>query len=187
MKPPILPGIRFSSLNALKITGFTQGSSVSEVLPPGFLPTPYSVVCCSVAQLYPTLHPHGLQRARLPCPAPFSGVPSNSCPLSSWCHPTISSYATHFSSCPHPFPASGWRKWEKNHRAATSDPVLHPDKALRAQRGAEAMDHFHWPSRFHTLGTFPLMYLDGQDAVFTFFFLQHPPGGCYPHVTSDPE
>ena len=132
MKPPILPGIRFSSLNALKITGFTQGSSVSEVLPPGFLPTPYSVVCCSVAQLYPTLHPHGLQRARLPCPAPFSGVPSNSCPLSWWCHPTISSYATHFSSCPHPFPASGWRKWEKNHRAATSDPVLHPDKALRA-------------------------------------------------------
>ena len=34
-------------------------------------------------------------------------VCSNSCPLSWWCHPTISSSITHFSSCPQPFPASG--------------------------------------------------------------------------------
>ena len=38
-----------------------------------------------------SLPPHGLQHARLPCPSPIPGVYSNSCPLSWWCHPTISS------------------------------------------------------------------------------------------------
>ena len=37
------------------------------------------------------LWPHGLQHARLPCPSPTSGACSNSCPLTGWCHPTISS------------------------------------------------------------------------------------------------
>ena len=55
-----------------------------------------------------SLHgPHGLQHARLPCPSPSSGGCSNSCPLSQWCHPTISSSVTPFSSCPQSFPASG--------------------------------------------------------------------------------
>ena len=39
----------------------------------------------------PTLWPHGLQHARLPCPSPTPRVYSNSCPLSQWCHPSISS------------------------------------------------------------------------------------------------
>ena len=38
-----------------------------------------------------SLWPHGLQHARPPCPSPTSGVYPNSCPLSWWCHPTISS------------------------------------------------------------------------------------------------
>ena len=38
-----------------------------------------------------SLQPHGLQHSRLPCPSPTSGAYSNSCPLSQWCHPTISS------------------------------------------------------------------------------------------------
>ena len=38
-----------------------------------------------------SLRPHGLQHARLPCPSPYPGPCSNSCPLSPWCHPTISS------------------------------------------------------------------------------------------------
>ena len=42
-----------------------------------------------------------------PCPSPSPGVCSNSCSLSQWCHPTISSSVTLFSSCPHIFPASG--------------------------------------------------------------------------------
>ena len=38
-----------------------------------------------------SLQPHGLQHARLPCPSLSPGARSNSCPLSQWCHPTISS------------------------------------------------------------------------------------------------
>ena len=53
------------------------------------------------------LRPHGRQNARLPCPSPTPGVYSNSCPLSWWCHPTISSSVIPFSSCLQPFPASG--------------------------------------------------------------------------------
>ena len=36
---------------------------------------------CSVTTSYPTLQPHGLQHARLPCPSPSPGICSNSCPL----------------------------------------------------------------------------------------------------------
>ena len=53
------------------------------------------------------LWPHGLQHARLPCPSPSPGVYSNSCPLSGWCHPAISSSVVPFSSCLQSFPASG--------------------------------------------------------------------------------
>ena len=45
---------------------------------------------CSVVS--DSVRPHGLRQARLPCPKPTPGVYSNSCPLSWWCHPTISSY-----------------------------------------------------------------------------------------------
>ena len=61
----------------------------------------------SVTQLCLTLRPHGLQHARLLCPSPTPRVYSNSCPLSQWCHPTISSSVIPFSSCPQSFPASG--------------------------------------------------------------------------------
>ena len=53
-----------------------------------------------------SLWPHGLQRARLPCPSPSPEIYSNSCPLSRWYHPTIASSATLFSSCPQSFPLS---------------------------------------------------------------------------------
>ena len=54
-----------------------------------------------------SLWPHGLQHARLPCPSLSPGAYSNSCPLSQWCHPTISSSVVPFSSCLQSFPASG--------------------------------------------------------------------------------
>ena len=54
-----------------------------------------------------SLRPHGLLHARPPCPSPTPGVYSNSCPLSQWCHPTISCSVAPFSSCPQSFPASG--------------------------------------------------------------------------------
>ena len=44
---------------------------------------------------------------RPPCPSPTPGVHPNPCPLSRWCHPTISSSVVPFSSCPQSFPASG--------------------------------------------------------------------------------
>ena len=61
----------------------------------------------SVAQSCPTLQPHGLQHARLPCPSPTPGACSNSCPLNQWCHPTISFSVVPFSSCLQSFWASG--------------------------------------------------------------------------------
>ena len=53
------------------------------------------------------LWPHGLQHSRLPCLALFPGVCSDSCPLSRWCHLTISSSVIPFSSCLQSFPTSG--------------------------------------------------------------------------------
>ena len=54
-----------------------------------------------------SLQPHRLQHARLPCPSPTPGVYSNSCPLSQWCHPTLSSSVDPFFSHLQSFPASG--------------------------------------------------------------------------------
>ena len=60
---------------------------------------------CSV--LSNSVWPHGLQQAMLSCPSPTPGACSNSCPLSWWCHPTISSSVIPFS-CPQSFPVSGF-------------------------------------------------------------------------------
>ena len=49
----------------------------------------------------------GLQHTRCPCPSPTLRVYSNLCPLSQWCHPTISSSVIPFSSCLQSCPASG--------------------------------------------------------------------------------
>ena len=53
-----------------------------------------------------SLRPHESQHARPPCPSPTPGVHPNSCPLSQWCHPAISSSVIPYSSCPQSFPAS---------------------------------------------------------------------------------
>ena len=54
-----------------------------------------------------SLRPHGLQQASPPCPSPTPRACSNSCPVSQWCHPTISSSVIPFSSRLESFPASG--------------------------------------------------------------------------------
>ena len=62
---------------------------------------------CWVAKSRLTLFdPHGLQHVRLLCPSPCPRACSNSCALSQWCHPTISSSVVPFS-CPQSFPTSG--------------------------------------------------------------------------------
>ena len=63
-----------------------------------------SVKSLSFVQLFVT---HELQHASPPCPSPTPGAYPNSCPLSQWCHSTISSSVVPFSSCPQSFPASG--------------------------------------------------------------------------------
>ena len=75
----------------------------------GFQPRGMTLTCIytdqfsSVAQSCPTLRLHGLKHTRPPCPSPTPRVYSNSCLLSRWCHPTVSSSVIPFSwlqSCP---------------------------------------------------------------------------------------
>ena len=54
-----------------------------------------------------SLRLHEPQHARPPCPSPTPGVNPNPCPLSRWCHPTISSSVVPFCSYPQSFPTSG--------------------------------------------------------------------------------
>ena len=67
----------------------------------------FSSVQFSCSVMSDSLQPHGLQHARPPCPSPTPRVYSNSCPLSQWCHPTISSSVVPFSPHLQSFPASG--------------------------------------------------------------------------------
>ena len=67
----------------------------------------FSSVQFSCSVVSDSLQPHESQHARPPCPSPTPGVHSNSCPLSWWCHPTISSSVISFSSCPQSLLASG--------------------------------------------------------------------------------
>ena len=67
----------------------------------------FSSVKFSRSVVSDSLPPHGLQHTRPLCPSPTPGIYSNSCPLSWWCHPTISSSVVPFSSCLQSFLASG--------------------------------------------------------------------------------
>jgi len=60
----------------------------------------------SLSVMSDSLRPHELQHGRPPYPSPTRGVYSNSCSLSWWCHPAISSSVIPFSSCPQSLPAS---------------------------------------------------------------------------------
>ena len=57
--------------------------------------------------VFDSLRSHEPQHARPPCPSSTPRVHPNPCPLSRWCHPTISSSVVPFSSYPQSFPASG--------------------------------------------------------------------------------
>ena len=70
----------------------------------------YTLLCRASVQfshsvMSDSLWLHGQQHTRPPCPSPTSGAWSNACPLSQWCHPTISSSVVS-STCLQPFPAS---------------------------------------------------------------------------------
>ena len=67
----------------------------------------FSSVQFSCSVVSKSLRPHESLHARPPCPSPTPGIHPNSCPLSRWCHPAISSSVVPFFSCPQSFPASG--------------------------------------------------------------------------------
>ena len=67
----------------------------------------YSTVKFSRSVVSDSLRSRESQHGRPPCPSPTPGVHPNPCPLSRWCHPTISSSVVPFSSCPQSFPPSG--------------------------------------------------------------------------------
>ena len=75
--------------------------------PPGKPTLSFQSVQFSGSVVSDSLQPHELQHAGPPCPSPTPGVHPNLCPLSRWCHPTISSSVVPFSSCPQSLPASG--------------------------------------------------------------------------------
>ena len=87
---------------------------------PSPLPPQDLCTCCSVylhlitllllfsgSVVSDSLWPHGQQHPRPPCPSPSPTVCPNWCPLSRWCHPTISSPVAPFSSCLQSFPTLG--------------------------------------------------------------------------------
>ena len=81
-------------------------SKVAQAMKTGSHGT-FSSVQFSHSVVSDSLRPHELQPTRLPYPSPTSRVYSNSCALSRWCDPTISSSVVPFSSCPQSLPASG--------------------------------------------------------------------------------
>ena len=80
-----------------------QLTNVIPILHPVINSTSVQFSCSVVSD---SLRPHESQHARPPCPSPTPEVHSNSCPLSQWCHPAISSSAVPFSSFPQSLPAS---------------------------------------------------------------------------------
>ena len=74
----------------------------------------FSSVQFSRSVMSDSLRPHESQHARPPCPSPTPGVRSDSCPLSPWCHPAISSSVVPFSSCPKSLPASESFPWDNS-------------------------------------------------------------------------
>ena len=111
-----------------------------------------------------SLWPYGLQNARLPCPSPTTRACSNSCPLSRWCHPIISSSVVPSSSCLQSFQHQGLFKWvSSSHKVA---------KVLEFQLQHQS---FQWPSQdWFPLGLTGLIFLlsKGLSRVFPSTTLQ---------------
>ena len=111
-------------------------------------------LCTQVCSLCPHLHlslfshsvvshslrPHELQHNRLPCPSPYPGVCSNSCPLSRWCHPTISSLSSPSSPAFNLSQHQGLFQWVR--------PLHQVAKTLEFQLQHQC---FHWIFRVHFL------------------------------------
>ena len=89
--------------SSLILNNFVPSPSVQSKQ---ILPKDKSQVLSSCSVVSDSLQPREPQHTRPPCPSPTPGVYPNSCPLSWWYHPTISSSVVPFSSCPQSFPGS---------------------------------------------------------------------------------
>ena len=95
-----------------------------------------------------------MQHARPPCPSPTPGVCSNSCPLSQWCHPTISSSVIPFSSCSQSFRPNVpirlgqiWRrKWQPTPVFLLENPMNRGGWQAMVRRVAESRTRLKWLS-----------------------------------------
>ena len=106
----------------LSRTCFTRLKRSSVGWQPPLLSSISPLLSFSRSVVSDSLQPHELQYTRLPCP-PSPRVYSDSHPLSWWCHPTISSSVTSFSSCPQSFPAShqGLFQWVNSSHQVAKD------------------------------------------------------------------
>ena len=93
-------GYREEGLTGAILASLLQRSTLFNLLSLSSVQFSRSVVSYS-------LRPHESQHSRPSCLSPTSKVHSNSCPLSQWCHPAISSSIVPFSSCPQSFRALG--------------------------------------------------------------------------------
>ena len=85
----------------------SRKTSTSALLTMPKPPTVFRSVQFSRSVLSHSLRPHWTQHTRPPCPSPTARLYPNSCPLSQWCHPIISSSVIPIFSCLQSFPASG--------------------------------------------------------------------------------
>ena len=97
----------FPSFENYMYTLFQIPLSLTEQTVPLACNLPISSVQFSHSVMSDLLRPHEPQHTRPSCPSPTPRVYPNSCPLSWWCHPTISSSVIPFSSCPQSFLATG--------------------------------------------------------------------------------
>ena len=86
----------------------TNQCSVKYIYHMFFIHASFRLLECPLVQfshsvMSDSLRPHELQHTRPPYPSPTASVYPNPCPLSRWCHPTISSSVVPFSSCPQSF------------------------------------------------------------------------------------
>ena len=98
----ILPNQITGSIQSTRVT-----SKVLEQISGGERWGNFSSVQFSPSVVSNSWWPHEMQHTRPPCPSPTPGVHTNSCPLSRWCHLSISSSVVPFSSCLWSFPALG--------------------------------------------------------------------------------
>ena len=83
------------------------------------------------------LQPHELQHARLPCPSPSLGVCSHSCPLSRWCHPTISSSVVTFNADPN-------LQWKEHCDLSTLNQNLYHSHLLSGWKCHDSLCPIQW-------------------------------------------